>query len=59
MWCFSQNKEARVGYIKWVKSLATLARRVYRAWLRGDSSKSMPIGMFAPRMPTRGNLVFR
>ncbi len=58
MWCYCRNIERRKQYISWVKELAAEAREVYRAWQSGDTSRAMPIGMFAPRMPVQGNLIF-
>ena len=58
MWCYSQNRKSRKLYIAWVKSLAEEAREVYHDWKKGITSRRMPIGMFAPRMPAQGHLIF-
>ncbi len=58
MWCYSKNIERRKRFISWVKELAAEAREVYRAWQNRDTKRAMPIGMFAPRMPVQGNLIF-
>ena len=57
MWCICSNKEQRKRYINSLKLLAEEAYGVYKDWCLGDISKAMPVGMFAPRMPTRANLI--
>ena len=44
--------------IVFVKRLAKEAREVYLKWKSGATDLSMPIGMFAPRMPLQANLIF-
>jgi REP element-mobilizing transposase RayT len=58
MWCISSDREARKSYINFVKNLASEAYDVYQSWIRGDTARRMPAGMFAPRMPVLSNLIF-
>jgi len=55
MWCISSNRELRKSFIKEVKELAETAREVFFSWCEGDTTKRMPEGMFAPRMPVLAN----
>lgn len=55
-WVICKNKEERKFYIAFLKELAREAREVYEAWCHGDTSRRMPIGVFAPSMPVVANL---
>lgn len=56
-WVICSDKEQRKLYIAFLKELAGEAREVYEAWCKGDTSRRMPIGVFAPRMPVVANLI--
>lgn len=56
-WIICKNKEQRAVYIAFLKELAEEAREVYKAWCEGDTSRRMPVGVFAPRMPVVANLI--
>jgi len=58
MWCISSNIKERKIYLSFVKRLAKEAREVYFKWKSGATDLAMPIGMFAPCMPLRANLIF-
>ena len=57
MWVICEDKEDRKLYIAFLKDLAWEARKVYEAWCKGDTSRRMPTGVFAPRMPVVANLI--
>ena len=59
VWCICWDVELRKSFIQLIKKLRTEARAVWRQWRSGDFSATYPLGLFPPRRPKIGNLVFR
>lgn len=55
-WCLCDDKELRISYIAWGKSILKLAREVAARWKLGDFSVSFPPGVFPPSLPKRANM---
>jgi len=51
MICICQDKNLRKTYIEHFKKLALEARKVFLEWKIGNLLPTIPLGMFAPRMP--------
>lgn len=57
MICICRDKEKRIEFIAWAKSLFKEARSVFQAWKRGLTHLRYPPGMFAPSLPRAANLL--
>lgn len=57
MWCLATDKDIRIQFINFVKSLLDKGKRVLARWRQGDFSLSYPIGLYPPSLPKRANLV--
>ena len=51
MICISSCKELRKRFLGYYRSLCEYAKEAYEAWRRGDYSRKIPPGMFAPPPP--------
>ena len=51
MICLSSEKELRLSFINFYKSLCDRAVRAYELWKKADFSIPIPAGLFAPRPP--------
>lgn len=50
-WCLSENRNARIKFIAFLKDLFELARSVRQRWKVGDYSQPYPLGLYPPSMP--------
>jgi len=57
MWCLSDNRAARVEYIRSLKKLKQEARRVLALWRMGDTLAKYPPGLYPPSMPKLANVL--
>ena len=51
MVCISSDHDLRKAFLSLYRELCSIARRTYEAWKRGELSKRMPPGLFAPHVP--------
>ena len=51
MICLSNDKQMRLAFIEFYKSLCDRAVRAYELWKKADFSIPIPAGLFAPRPP--------
>jgi hypothetical protein len=56
MWCLSDNRAARIAYIRSFKKLKQEARRVLALWRMGDTTAKYPPGLYPPSMPKLANV---
>ena len=56
MWCICDDKDLRIRFIQWAKSLKKQAREVYERWKIGDFSVKYPPGVFPPAIPKLANM---
>lgn len=56
-WCICRDIPKRVAYIYFVKRLIIAGKAVWQRWKVGDYSVPYPLGLFAPRLRRRGNLL--
>jgi REP element-mobilizing transposase RayT len=56
MWCISDDKDLRIRYIQWAKSIKQRARDVYERWKVGDFTLPFPPGVFTPTRPMLANM---
>jgi REP element-mobilizing transposase RayT len=57
MWCLSDNRPARIEYVRFFKKLKQEARRVLALWRMGDTSAKYPPGLYPPSMPKLANVI--
>jgi REP element-mobilizing transposase RayT len=55
-WCLSDDRTARIEYIRFFKKLKQEARRVLALWRMGDTSAKYPPGLYPPSMPKLANV---
>jgi REP element-mobilizing transposase RayT len=51
MWCMSENRDLRIRFIEFLKSLFAEARSIRERWKVGDYSLPYPLGLYPPSMP--------
>jgi len=51
MWCMSENRDLRIRFIQFLKSLFAEARSIRERWKVGDYSLPYPLGLYPPSMP--------
>jgi hypothetical protein len=56
LWCLSDDRTARIEYIRFLKKLKQEARRVLGLWRMGDTSAKYPPGLYPPSMPKLANV---
>ncbi len=59
MWCLSERRGVRVGFIKFFKALMQTARAVRQRWRLGDFTVPYPPGLSPPSMPKLANVLGR
>jgi hypothetical protein len=59
MWCLSEKRSVRVGFIRFFKALMQKARAVRARWRLGDVTLPYPPGLYPPSMPKLANALGR
>lgn len=59
MWCLSEKRSVRVGFIRFFKALMQTARAVRERWRLGDFTVPYPPGLYPPSMPKLANVLGR
>ncbi len=59
MWCLSEKRSVRVGFIRFFKALMQKARAVRERWKLGDVTVPYPPGLYPPSMPKLANALGR
>jgi hypothetical protein len=59
MWCLSDKRSVRVGFIRFFKALMQTARAVRERWRLGDFTVPYPPGLYPPSMPKLANVLGR
>ena len=57
MICLGTDRQDRVGFIEFVKSLISEAREIYEQWKVGNIHLPYPPGLYPPAMPKLANVV--
>jgi REP element-mobilizing transposase RayT len=56
-WCICKDAKLRIGFIELAKALVEAACAVYQSWKAGDYTAKMPLGLYAPALPKRAELI--
>ena len=51
MWCLSEDRELRIEFVSFLKSLFAEARAIRERWKVGDYSLPYPLGLYSPNQP--------
>lgn len=51
MWCLSEDRQMRIGFINFLKELISEAKEIRKRWMLGDFSVPFPLGLYPPSMP--------